>query len=215
MTVGSMAQDPPREHGADGCHAGGGAHGHAASAALPAPPGALYTCPMHPEIRQPGPGSCPLCGMALEPLAPAASAEGAPDPELPDMTRRLAVAARLSAPLLAIAMGDMLPGRPVSSRLPGSARALFELALATAVCVWAAWPFYLRAIASVRGRSLNMFTLIGLGVGVAYGYSVVATLFPGAFPHTFRHASGEVAVYFEAGAVITALILLGPVLELR
>jgi Cu+-exporting ATPase len=177
-------------------------------------PDATYTCPMHPEIRQAGPGSCPICGMALEPVVPGAAAEG-DDAELRDMTRRFRVAAALAVPLLALSMGDMLPGRPISSRLPGSARVWLELALATPVCLWAAWPFYLRAVESVRARRLNMFTLIGLGVGVAFGYSVVAALLPGLFPHAFRHATGEVAVYFEAGAVITALILLGQVLELR
>jgi len=174
----------------------------------------VYTCPMHPEVRRPAPGSCPLCGMALEPLAPV-GAEAGDDAELRDMTRRFWVSAALSAPLLVLAMGDMLPGRPVSAQLPGSARALLELALATPVCLWAAWPFYVRAVASVRSRSLNMFTLIGLGVGVAYAYSTVAALLPGAFPPAFRDASGEVAVYFEAAAVITALVLLGQVLELR
>jgi Cu+-exporting ATPase len=169
---------------------------------------------MHPEIQQRGPGSCPKCGMALEPLVPAAG-DAAEDPELRDMTRRFRFAAALALPLLALAMGDMLPGHPVSSLLSPRVRVLLELALATPVCVWAAWPFYVRAIASLRQRSLNMFTLIGLGVGVAYGYSAVAALLPELFPPAFRHASGEVAVYFEAGAVITALILLGQVLELR
>ncbi len=188
--------------------------GAAAPRAAEVDPTAIYTCPMHPEIQQRGPGSCPKCGMALEPLVPIAGAEGE-DPELRDMTRRFWVAAALALPLLAIAMGDMLPGRPVSSLVSGRGRVILELALATPVCLWAAWPFYRRAIASVRQRSLNMFTLIGLGVGVAYGYSTIAALFPDLFPHAFRHASGEVAVYFEAGAVITALILLGQVLELR
>jgi Cu+-exporting ATPase len=152
--------------------------------------------------------------MALEPVAPLQE-EGEEGGELRDMTRRFGLAAALSAPLLLLAMGDMLPGRPFSSRLPGASRALLELALATPVCLWAAQPFYARAVASVHQRSLNMFTLIGLGVGVAYGYSVVAALFPGIFPHAFRRESGEVPVYFEAGAVITTLILLGQVLELR
>jgi Cu+-exporting ATPase len=193
------------------------AGGATAARAAEAPPGAsdaIYFCPMHPEIEQRGPGSCPKCGMALEPLVPTPGDE-ARDPELCDMTRRFRVAAALALPLLAIAMGDMLPGHPISSLLSARVRVLLELALATPVCLWAAWPFYLRAIASLRQRSLNMFTLIGLGVGVAYGYSAVAALFPGLFPHAFRHASGEVAVYFEAGAVITALILLGQILELR
>ena len=189
----------------------------AAGAPPPAPAvatGAIFTCPMHPEVRQRGPGSCPICGMALEPLLATAAEEGA-DPELRDMTRRLGVAVALAAPLLALAMGDKLPGRPVSARLPGAARGWLELALATPVCLWAAWPFHVRALASLRTRHLNMFTLIGLGVGSAWLYSAVATLFPGIFPPAFRHASGQVAVYFEAGAVITALVLLGQVLELR
>jgi len=192
----------------------GGAAAARAAELAPAATDAIYTCPMHPEVLQRGPGSCPKCGMALEPRVPAAREERE-DPELRDMTRRFSVAAALALPLLAIAMGDMLPGRPISSLVSGRGRVLLELALATPVCLWAAWPFYVRAVASVRHRSLNMFTLIGLGVGVAYGYSVVAALFPALFPHAFRHASGEVAVYFEAGAVITALILLGQVLELR
>ena len=192
----------------------GGAAAARAAELAPAATDAIYTCPMHPEVLQRGPGSCPKCGMALEPRVPAAREERE-DPELRDMTRRFSVAAALALPLLAIAMGDMLPGRPISSLVSGRGRVLLELALATPVCLWAAWPFYVRAVASVRNRSLNMFTLIGLGVGVAYGYSVVAALFPALFPHAFRHASGEVAVYFEAGAVITALILLGQVLELR
>jgi Cu+-exporting ATPase len=196
-----------------GRFAAGPAAAPARAARAPAPD-ATYTCPMHPEVRQAGPGSCPICGMALEPVVPGAAAEG-DDAELRDMTRRFRVAAALAVPLLALSMGDMLPGRPISARIPGPARALLELALATPVCLWAAWPFYVRAVASVRRRRLNMFTLIGLGVGVAWGYSAVAALVPGVFPHAFRHATGEVAVYFEAGAVITALILLGQVLELR
>jgi Cu+-exporting ATPase len=175
---------------------------------------AIHTCPMHPEVQQRGPGSCPKCGMALEPLVPSAGGD-AEDPELRDMTRRFRFAAALALPLLALAMGDMLPGHPVSSLLSPRVRVLLELALATPVCLWAAWPFSVRAIASLRQRSLNMCTLIGLGVGVAYVYSAVAALLPDLFPAAFRHASGEVAVYFEAGAVITALILLGQVLELR
>jgi Cu+-exporting ATPase len=192
----------------------GGAAAARVAETLPAASDAIYFCPMHPEIQQRGPGSCPKCGMALEPMLPMPGVE-AEDPELRDMMRRFRVAAVLALPLLAIAMGDMLPGRPISSLVSGRVRVLLELALATPVCLWAAWPFYARAIASLRHRSLNMFTLIGLGVGVAYGYSAVAALFPELFAQAFRHASGEVAVYFEAGAVITALILLGQVLELR
>jgi Cu+-exporting ATPase len=181
--------------------------------AAPAAAAGVYTCPMHPEVRQEGPGHCPICGMALEPLT--ASAPGAENPELRDMSRRFWFAAALSLPVIALAMGDMLPGHPISSRLPARARGLLELALATPVCLWSAWPFYVRAAQSLRNRSLNMFTLIGLGVSVAYGYSAVAALLPGIFPAAFREHSGEVAVYFEAACVIVALILLGQVIELR
>jgi Cu+-exporting ATPase len=170
-----------------------------------------WTCPMHPEVVQSGPGSCPLCGMALEPKAPTLDED---NPELRDMSRRFWFAAALTAPLLLVAMLDMLPGAPVSSVLSPRGRVLAELALATPVCTWAAWPFYERAVASVVRRSLNMFTLIGLGVGVAYGFSLVATLAPGLFPPGFRDHHGQVGVYFEAATAIVTLILLGQVLEL-
>jgi Cu+-exporting ATPase len=173
----------------------------------------VYTCPMHPEVVQVGPGSCPICGMALEPRTATVEENGSG--ELRDMTRRLGLAAALAIPLAAIVMLDMLPSRPISSLLPGRSRAFVELALATPVCLWSAWPFHVRAVQSVRNLSLNMFTLIGLGVSVAYLYSLVATLFPRAFPDSFRDHHGEVAVYFEAAAVIVTLILLGQVLELR
>jgi len=176
--------------------------------------GTEWTCPMHPEIVQDAPGACPLCGMALEPSGVALTEE-AEDPELRDMSRRFWFALVLTVPVVIIAMGDLLPGQPISALLSARARALLELAFATPVCLWSAWPFYVRALASVRHRSLNMFTLIGLGVSVAYGYSVVAALLPDVFPESFRHESGEVAVYFEAAAVIVTLILLGQVLELR
>jgi Cu+-exporting ATPase len=175
--------------------------------------GVEYTCPMHPEVRQIGPGSCPICGMALEPLVATHEIEEA-NPELEDMTRRLWISAALSAPLFLIAMGDMLPGRPFATWLSPGARPLVELALATPVCLWAAWPFYVRAVQSIVNRSLNMFTLIGLGISVAYSYSLVAALVPGVFPESFRQ-HGEIATYFEAAAVITTLILLGQVFELR
>jgi Cu+-exporting ATPase len=178
----------------------------------PDDPEAIYTCPMHPEIEQVGPGDCPICGMALEPKTfdPSAPAD---DSELRDMTRRFWVATAFALPVLVIAMGDMLPGRPVSSIL-GPSRAWVELLLASPVVLWAAWPFFVRALASVRNASPNMWTLIGLGVSVAYGYSVLATVAPAWFPESFRE-HGEVPVYFEAAAVIVALILLGQVLELR
>lgn len=178
------------------------------------PAGTVFTCPMHPEIEQIGPGDCPKCGMALEPKGVTVDDTG-DNPELRDMTRRFWFSAALSAPLVAIVMLDMLPSRPVSSLLPGRARSFIELALATPVCVWSAWPFYVRALRSVKNRSLNMFTLIGLGVSVAFTYSVVATLAPGVFPDSFRGHAGHVAVYFEAAAVIVTLILLGQVLELK
>jgi Cu+-exporting ATPase len=172
-----------------------------------------WTCPMHPQIVRSEPGTCPICGMALEPRAAAVSDEE--NPELRDMTRRFWFAVALAVPLLVIAMSDIVPGDPLGHLLSMRARALVELALATPVCLWSAWPFYERAAASVKNRSLNMFTLIGLGVGVAYAYSVVAALLPGMFPISFRMPSGEVAVYFESAAAIVVLVLLGQVLELR
>jgi Cu+-exporting ATPase len=175
-----------------------------------------YTCPMHPEIVRDGPGSCPLCGMALEPRLTGGGVD-ADNPELRHMTRRFWLAAALTLPLLAVAMGAHLPGVEawLSSLVSARGRGWIEFALASPVCLWAAWPFYVRAVHSVRNRSLNMFTLIGLGVSVAYAYSVAAVLWPGIFPASFRNEMGEVAVYFEAAGVITALILLGQVLELR
>ena len=192
------------------------AHGHAhhASAApspKPAPPGAIYTCPMHPEIRQDHPGACPICGMALEPETPT-EATG-PSEELVDMTRRFWIALALSVPVFALAMGGHLVD--LQRFLPEALSNWIELALATPVALWAGWPFFERAFASLKTRNLNMFTLIALGVGVAWAYSVVATVAPGLFPSAFRSAHGAVAVYFEAAAVITTLVLLGQVLELR
>ena len=179
-------------------------------AATPAPVGTQYTCPMHPEIVRGGPGSCPICGMALEPMTP--SLEDGPDPELREMTRRFWTAAAVTLPLFALVMGEMLGFAPFEPRT----RVWVELALATPVCTWAAWPFYVRFAQSLANRRLNMFTLIGLGVGVAFGYSLVAALAPGIFPRSFQDAhSGTVATYFEAAGVITTLILLGQVLELR
>ncbi|MEJ2400525.1 MAG: copper-translocating P-type ATPase [Xanthomonadales bacterium] len=175
--------------------------------------GMEYTCPMHPEIRQAEPGDCPLCGMALEPSTPQDRLDD--DAEYVDMRRRFRVALALALPVVVLAMGDMLPGRPVSALLGERTRVLLELLFAVPVCTWAAWPFYQRAWTSVVNRRLNMFTLIGLGVGVAFSYSVVAALAPGLFPDAFRDASGHVGVYFEASAVIVALVLMGQVLELR
>jgi len=167
---------------------------------------------MHPEVSSSRPGTCPKCGMALEPRHPSLGEED--DSELRDMRRRFAVAAALSAPLFVLAMAGMAFEHTFAAWLPVP-RAWIELALATPVCTWAALPFYERAVQSVRNKSLNMFTLIGLGVSVAYGYSLVATVAPGVFPASFRGDHGEVHVYFEAAAVIVTLILLGQVLELR
>ncbi len=169
---------------------------------------------MHPEVVAAAPGDCPKCGMALEP-AEVSLDEDIANPELDDMTRRFWLSVALTVPLLFVAMGDMLPGHPISARIGERTRVWVELALATPVCLWAARPFFQRFAASLRNRHLNMWTLIGLGVGAAYGYSVVAAFFPGAFPDAFRHASGEVDVYFEAAATVVTLILLGQVLELR
>ena len=172
-----------------------------------------WLCPMHPEIVRDEPGACPLCGMALESRTVTLGA-GEENPELRDMSRRFWFSAGLSLPLLLLEASGMISGGAGSHLLPARWRVLSELVLATPVCLWSAWPFYQRAVASVRHLSLNMFTLIGLGVGVAYGYSLLAVLAPGIFPPSFRR-HGEVAVYFEAASVIVTLILLGQVLELR
>lgn len=213
--------------------------------------GSLYTCPMHPEVQQNGPGSCPKCGMALEPLIPVAQArveytcpmhpeivedesgtcpkcgmaleprtisidEEEQNPEYDYMRKRFIFGAILTVPLVIIAMRDMLPGGHLLEQI-ASAKALgwIELILATPVVFWAGWPFFVRGVQSVINRSLNMFTLIGLGVSVAYAYSLVAVLLPGLFPATMRGPDGSVGVYFEAAAVIVTLILLGQVMELR
>jgi Cu+-exporting ATPase len=224
-----------------------------AKSSAPAPVAAgapLYTCPMHPEIRQDHPGSCPKCGMALEPVAPiqpttkteyvcpmhpqivrsepgncpicgmtleprVVSAGDEVSPELADMTRRFWVSVALALPLILIEMSDMIPGNPIARVIPGSIRTWIELALATPVVLWAGAPLFVRGWQSIVNRSLNMFTLIAMGIGVAYGYSLFAALFPNLFPDSFRAADGSVPVYFEAAAAITALVLLGQVLELR
>jgi Cu+-exporting ATPase len=177
--------------------------------AQPVPAGTIYTCPMHPEIRQEGPGSCPICGMALEPEMP--SADTGPNPELADMTRRFWIGLALSVPVVVLEMGGHLFGHFVAQPLSN----WIQLLLATPVVLWAGWPFFERGWQSLLTRNLNMFTLIALGTGVAWLYSVVAVLAPQAFPPAFRDAHGAVAVYFEAAAVITVLVLLGQVLELR
>ena len=177
--------------------------------AVTAPAGASWTCPMHPEIVRDGPGACPICGMALEPMLPSADA---PNPELKDMTRRFRVGALLSVPLLVLEMGGHALGWDFG--LAPSVEGWLQAALATPVVLWAGWPFFERGWASVRTGNLNMFTLIALGVGVAFAYSLVALVAPGIFPHSLHGAHG-VPVYFEAAAVIVTLALLGQVLELR
>jgi P-type Cu+ transporter len=226
------------------------AHAEPGTEKTPPAKGALHTCPMHPEIQQDGPGTCPKCGMALEPVSPAAapaktewvcpmhpevvrdasgncpicgmaleprtaSAEEEENPELRDMTRRFWVSVVLAVPLLAVTMGDLIPGRPFEHLASPRLLSWLELAIATPVVLWGGWPFFVRAWQSVVNRSLNMFTLIGLGVAVAYVYSLVATVAPEIFPTSFRGEGGAVAVYYEAAAVIVALVLLGQMLELR
>ncbi len=182
-----------------------------AAPAAPVAPGTIFTCPMHPEIRQVGPGSCPICGMALEPAE--VTLDQGPNEELLDMTRRLWIGGALAVPVVAMEMGGhltslhMLLGQETSNWL--------QFALATPVVLWAGWPFFVRGWQSLLTRNLNMFTLIAMGTGVAWVYSVIAVTLPGLFPQAFRSPDGSVAVYFEAAAVITVLVLLGQVLELR
>ncbi len=182
-------------------------------AVLSPPAGTLYTCPMHPEIRRSEPGSCPICGMALEPVQPAAQVES--NPELRDMTRRFWVGAALAVPLLFLDMGAHIRALNLHHYVPPLVSAWIQFALGTPVVLWAGWPLLQRGWDSVRRRSLNMFSLIGLGVSASYLYSLVALFAPDAFPESLRRAGGVVPVYFEAAAVITVLVLLGQVLELR
>ena len=191
-------------------HAG---HGPAAAPAGPAPAGTIYTCPMHPEVREPRPGACPLCGMALEPEGVPAADEG-PSAELLDMTRRFRVCLVPTVPVFLLGMSEMIPGQPVQHTLSWGALAWLQLVLATPVVLWGGAPFFQRAWASLKNRSPNMFTLIALGTGAAWSYSTFATLFPGSLPESL-HAHGGVPLYFEAAAVITVLVLLGQVIELR
>ncbi|MEO6531177.1 MAG: heavy metal translocating P-type ATPase [Specibacter sp.] len=187
-------------------HAGSAAVGSAASGAVE------YTCPMHPEIRASGPGTCPICGMGLEPTTGAV--ESGPSAELVNMTRRFWIGLALAVPVLAIEMGAHLFGW-VHEVIPPTVSVWVQLVLTTPVVLWAGWPFFVRGWASVRSRNLNMFTLVAIGTGVAWLYSVIATVAPGVFPASFRGMGGTVDVYFESAAVITVLVLLGQVLELR
>src|SRR5881396_243288 len=188
---------------------------YAKAAGKPASPpvaGAIYTCPMHPEIRQAGPGNCPKCGMALEPVAP--SADGQPNPELLDMARRFWIGLALTVPVFGLAMAEHLPGLHAGLPTPKFS-GWIQFILSVPVVLWAAWPFFVRGWNSLASRSLNMYTLIALGIGVAFAYSAVALLAPGLFPPAFRDSHGEVGLYFEAAAVIAVLVLLGEVLQLR
>src|SRR6266403_1277677 len=193
-------------------HSGHGPHDHHASKPnATVPEGTIYTCPMHPQIRQVGPGSCPICGMALEPEV--ASLDAPPNPELADMTRRFWIGLVLSLPPVVLEMGGHLAGG--HGLIDQNLSNWIQLVFATPVVLWAGWPFFVRGWQSLVTRNLNMFTLIAMGTGVAYVYSLVGTVAPDIFPATFRGHDGAVAVYFEAAAVITVLVLLGQVLELR
>jgi Cu+-exporting ATPase len=215
------AQYPALQHADAGEHHHGDVHSdHAGRGQLnqirpphkaAASPTAKWTCPMHPEIVRDGPGACPICGMALEPMIP--TADAGPHAELRGMSLRFWIGLALAAPVLALEMGRHLFN--VDALVPPHINAWVQFALATPVVLWAGWPFFERAFASLVSRNLNMFTLIALGTSVAWTYSVVALLFPSAFPPEFHDAHGQVAVYFEASAVITVLVLLGQVLELR
>lgn len=182
-----------------------------ARAPEPVVEGAIYTCPMHPQIRQEGPGACPICGMALEPEI--ATAESGPNPELADMTRRFWIGLVLALPVMVIEMGGHFVGP--HNWVDPTLSNYIQFAFATPVVLWAGWPFFVRGYQSLLTRNLNMFTLIGMGTGVAYSYSVVATFAPGIFPQAFRGHGGAPAVYFEAASMITVLVLIGQVLELR
>ena len=211
----------------------------------PPPAGAIFTCPMHPEIRQPGPGDCPECGMALEPAMPSARTEyvcpmhpeivrdepgscpvcgmaleprtvtlDEDNPELRAMSRRFWIGAAFTLPLLVLTMAEMF-GAPITAYVSARPLTWIQLAVATPVVLWGGWPFFVRGWRSVITRKLNMFTLIAIGIATAYGFSLFATLAPGGLPHAFVGHGGAAAVYFEAAAVITVLVLLGQVLELR
>jgi len=202
-------QEPPS--GSD--HSCCGGHGEAAAKpSHNAAPDAIYTCPMHPEVRQVGPGDCPKCGMALEPVDATAEQD---DSELKDMTRRFWVGVVFTAPLLVYVMGNMLFGHPFESWISPVVSQWAELVLATPVVLWCAWPFFVRGVRSIRAMQPNMWTLISIGVAIAFVFSVIATIAPGLFPEGLRDESGRVGVYFEAAAVIVTLVLLGQVMELR
>lgn len=204
------------DHGSGHCHADGAVQDDGRNYDLVPTDytGIVFTCPMHPQVREMTNTGCPICGMALEPET--FQADQAEDTsELTDMTRRFWISALLSIPLFLYAMGDLIPGSPLTQIVPANIGGILQFALAAPVVIWGGWPFFVRGVNSLKTRHLNMFTLIALGVGVAFAYSTVALLSPDLFPDTFRNANGHVALYFEAAAVITTLVLLGQVLELR
>jgi Cu+-exporting ATPase len=177
--------------------------------------GVEYTCPMHPEVRQLGPGSCPKCGMALEPSVVTAEEDASATVELASMERRLRVCAALTIPLFVVAMSDVVPGDPLRHAIGARRLAFIELVFALPVVAWGGAPFFARAIDSIRNRALNMFTLIALGTSAAFVFSLIATFAPNVFPESMRGHDGAPPVYYEAAAVITTLVLVGQVLELR
>jgi len=190
-----------------------GATPRSAAESAPATSVAVYTCPMHPQVRQPAPGICPICGMTLEPVKP--TVEVGESRELADMSRRFWVALALTLPVFGLEMGGHIPALGLDRLVPSSLSIWIQFALSTPVVLWGGWPFFQRGLASVEHRSLNMFSLIALGTGAAYLYSLFATFAPGLFPAGFHTMGGAVGVYYEAAAVITVLVLLGQVLELR
>ncbi|HEY3030556.1 MAG TPA: heavy metal-binding domain-containing protein, partial [Bradyrhizobium sp.] len=208
--TGSAAKDS-RCGGRGHVHTGHGHDSHHADPKAAVPEGTIYTCPMHSQIRQIGPGHCPICGMALEPEV--ASLDAPPNSELADMTRRFWIGLGLSLPAVVLEMGGhLVGGHGLIDQILSN---WIQLVFATPVVLWAGWPFFVRGWQSLVTRNLNMFTLIAMGTGVAYVYSLIGTVAPDIFPATFRGHAGAVAVYFEAAAVITVLVLLGQVLELR
>ena len=209
-----VGSDDSQTHDGHGHGASAPAHGGKYDKVPAGHAGAVYTCPMHPEVRQTTPGACPLCGMGLE-LESATVGDEGPNPELVDFTRRFWVAAVLTLPVLILTMSPYL-GLGAIRDFFGERNAMWiELVLSTPVILWSGWPFFVRGYNSFRTMNLNMFSLIGMGVGAAYLFSIVAVLVPGVFPDGFRREDGTVGVYFEAAAVIVTLVLLGQVMELR
>ena len=211
--VEKFRDDPARFLNRPGSEGHGAPTAHAAETLPASSEGTTYTCPMHPEVVRPGPGSCPICGMALEPINVSTDEEA--DPELDDMSRRFRVCLVLTMPLLVLSMATMVPGWSLPQFLSGRFLVWIEFVLAAPVVLWGGRPFFERGAASLVSRNLNMFTLISLGTGAAFAFSALAALFPDIFPDSFRHDHGEVPVYFEPSAVIVTLVLMGQVLELR